>query len=80
MNFKDIDWTGLMIILVMLFGAVLVCYYLIVTDVNSCTRDPIKYAMKSVELPAFISQDDLTDVELTLYSGNLSVYNKKIPF
>lgn len=66
MNLKDFDWLGFIGILVMLIGASLLSYYYIVNEINSCTRDPVKYTINEIIEDKNISW---TYAEINLYAN-----------
>jgi len=40
------DWLGLIILACMLFGAVVICIYLITEKIHACTSNPLMYILK----------------------------------
>jgi len=45
---KDVDWVGLIAILIMLVGASIISYHYITREIHSCTSDPLKYAVEQI--------------------------------
>lgn len=85
MNKKGTDYYGLVIILIMLVGASMVSYHLIINEIDSCTRDPINYAVDEIDFKSFsrnfshvrllIYADQYEDIEI--YDGEF--YNPENP-
>ena len=44
-----IDWVVLLVYVSILIGALLLLYYFIITEVNSCTKDPFEYGVQQVK-------------------------------
>jgi hypothetical protein len=69
------DWLGMIAIAMMLFSAVIICYYLISNTISTCVSDPLKYTVNQ------LAKDNYTYVVLKIYKNKndmLPVVTKEI--
>ena len=59
----------------MLIGAVMVSYYLIVTDINKCTSDPVKFALNKLDIPDY---SEINIVAYQNYGDPFPIFDKTI--
>jgi hypothetical protein len=73
------DWVGLIILLLIVVGGVMTCYYLITHDIATCTKDPVKYAFRNSEFD--FEKTPFAYAELRIYQeeyDQVPIFSKKL--
>jgi len=66
MNQRQFDWAKSLLFLCVIVSTILICTYIILTNINSCTSDPLGYAVEQIK----------SQIEVSFVYGSLTAMNE----